>query len=37
MNAGGQIRKEGGEKKFLWLLLSLRGLPMALTEMPFSG
>lgn len=34
MKAEGQGRKEGGEKK---LLLSLRGLPMALTEMKFSG
>lgn len=37
MKAGGQGKKEGGEKKFLWLLLSLRGLPMVLTEMKFSG
>lgn len=35
MKAG--ANKEGGENKFSWLLLSLRGLPMALTEMTFSG
>lgn len=33
----GQGRKEGGEKTFLRLLLSLKGLPMALIEMRFSG
>lgn len=34
---GGQGRKEGGERSFLRLLLSLKGLPMALIEMNFSG
>lgn len=36
VKAGG---KEGRreEREFLWLLLSLRGLPVALREMAFSG
>lgn len=34
---GGQGREERGEKMFLRLLLSLKGLPMALMEMRFSG
>jgi hypothetical protein len=36
MNAGTR-KREGGEKAFLRVLLSLKGLPMALIEMKFSG